>query len=135
MTGHQGHPGTGLSARGEKGGRVELESLVRGIGISDVNVVNAFDVATLEATIKRCVASNEPSVVISRGACQLAVRAKNTPYQVDADLCVGCFDCMDLGCPALFISGDVVRIDAEACVGCGVCAQVCLQDVIAKVES
>jgi indolepyruvate ferredoxin oxidoreductase, alpha subunit len=135
MTGHQGHPGTGLSARGEKGGRVELESLVRGIGIEDVNVVSAFDVATLEATIKRCISSNAPSVIISRGACQLAVRAKNTPYEVDADLCVGCFDCMDLGCPALFISGDVVRIDAEACSGCGVCAQVCLQDVIAKVES
>jgi indolepyruvate ferredoxin oxidoreductase alpha subunit len=135
MTGHQGHPGTGLSARGEKGGRVELESLVRGIGISDVNVVSAFDVATLEATIKRCVASNEPSVVISRGACQLAVRAKATPYQVDADLCAGCFDCMDLGCPALFISGDVVRIDAEACAGCGVCAQLCVQEAIAKVES
>jgi indolepyruvate ferredoxin oxidoreductase alpha subunit len=42
---------------------------------------------------------------------------------------------MDLGCPALFISGDVVRIDAEACAGCGVCAQLCVQEAIAKVES
>lgn len=135
MTGHQGHPGTGVSARGEKTRKVELEPLVRGIGIEDVNVVSAFDVATLESTIKRCIANSEPSVIIARGACQLAVRAKSTPYHVDADLCAGCFDCMDLGCPALFTSGDVVRIDAEACAGCGVCAQVCVQEAIAKVES
>jgi indolepyruvate ferredoxin oxidoreductase alpha subunit len=135
MTGHQGHPGTGISARGEKTRKVELESLVKGIGIEDVNVVSAFDVAILESTIKRCIANSEPSVIIARGACQLAVRAKATPYHVDADLCAGCFDCMDLGCPALFTSGDVVRIDAEACAGCGVCAQVCVQEAIAKVES
>jgi len=135
MTGHQGHPGTGVSARGGKGGKVELESLVKGIGIEDVNVVSAFDIAALEATIKRCIASDGPSVIISRGACRLAVRAKAAPYEVDADLCAGCFDCMDLGCPALFVSGDVVRIDAEACAGCGVCAQVCVQEAITKVES
>ena len=135
MTGHQGHPGTGISARGGKGGKVELESLVKGIGIEDVNVVSAFDIASLEATIKRCIASDGPSVIISRGACRLAVRAKAAPYEVDADLCAGCFDCMDLGCPALFVSGDVVRIDAEACAGCGVCAQVCVQEAITKVES
>jgi len=132
MTGHQGHPGTGISARGDKVRRVEMESLARGIGIEDVNVVNAFDVDTLEATIKRSININQPSVIISRGSCPLAVRAKATPYKVDTDLCVGCFDCMDLGCPALIIADDVVRIDVEVCAGCGVCAQVCAQEAIAK---
>jgi indolepyruvate ferredoxin oxidoreductase alpha subunit len=132
MTGHQGHPGTGISARGDKVRRVEMESLARGIGIEDVNVVSAFDVATLEATIKRSININQPSVIISRGSCPLAVRAKSVPYNVDTDLCVGCFDCMDLGCPALIIADDVVRIDVDVCGGCGVCAQVCAQEAIAK---
>ncbi|MCK4965131.1 MAG: indolepyruvate ferredoxin oxidoreductase subunit alpha, partial [Dehalococcoidia bacterium] len=38
MTGHQGHPGTGISATGATTQAVELESLVKGIGIKDVNV-------------------------------------------------------------------------------------------------
>ncbi len=104
----------------------------REIITKDVNVVSAFDVATLEATIKRCVNTDEPLVIISRGACPLAVRAKATPYKVDAELCAGCFDCMDLGCPALLISDDVVRIETDACGGCGVCAQICPQDSISK---
>jgi len=132
MTGHQGHPGTGISARGDKVRRVEIESLARGIGIEDVNVVNAFDVAALEATIKRSININQPSVIISRGSCPLAVRSKSVPYNVDTDLCAGCFDCMDLGCPALIIADDVVRIDVDVCAGCGVCAHVCAQKAIAK---
>ena len=132
MTGHQGHPGTGVSARGDKVPKVELESLARGMGIEDVNVVSAFDIAALESTIKRSIEKDEPSVVIARGNCPLAVRAKAVPYEVDADLCAGCFDCMDLGCPALLIADDVVRIDVEACGGCGVCAQICLQEAITK---
>jgi indolepyruvate ferredoxin oxidoreductase alpha subunit len=132
MTGHQWHPGSGISAKGDKVPRVEMESLARGIGVEDVNVVSAFDVATLEATIKRSININQPSVIISRGSCPLAVRAKAVPYKVDADLCVRCFDCMDLGCPAMLISDDVVKIDADACGGCGVCAQICPQDSISK---
>jgi len=43
MTGHQGHPGTGISARRTKATAVKLEKLVEGLGVKNVNVVNAFD--------------------------------------------------------------------------------------------
>lgn len=135
MTGHQGHPGTGISARGEKTTAVDIESLVKGIGIKDVNVVNAFDMKAIETTIKRCVANNAPSVIIVRGACPLATKKKGRPLAVDADACSGCLDCLKIGCPAITMSSDgLAVIDAEACGGCGVCTQVCPNDAIAEAK-
>jgi len=134
MTGHQGHPGTGISAKGEKTTSVDIESLVRGIGIKDVNVINAFDLKAIEASIKRCVANNAPSVIIVRGACPLATKKKGAPLAVDADVCSGCLDCLKIGCPAITISDNLAVIDAEACSGCGVCTQVCPNDAISGVD-
>ena len=134
MTGHQGHPGTGISARGEKTTAVDIEALVRGIGIKDVNVINAFDLNAIEATIKRCVANNAPSVIIVRGACPLATKKKGTPLAVDADACSGCLDCLKIGCPAITIVDNLAYIDAEACNGCGICAQICPNDAIAEAK-
>ena len=132
MTGHQGHPGTGISAKNIKTQAVELESLVKGCGVRDVTVVDAFDLKSIEATIKRSVANNEPSVIIVRGSCPLHTRAKSTPYKVDEDECIGCFDCLDVGCPAISILEDEAVIDSEMCIGCGVCAQVCPQGAISE---
>ncbi|MDY6912095.1 MAG: thiamine pyrophosphate-dependent enzyme, partial [Chloroflexota bacterium] len=136
MTGHQGHPGTGISVTGTKAPEVKLEKLVEGIGIKDINVISAFDLETLESTIKRCVAAKEPSVIIARGPCSLREKIKGTPLEVDADLCVDCRECLDLGCPAICLLEEQVKIDASVCVGptCGICAQVCPQDAISEMK-
>jgi indolepyruvate ferredoxin oxidoreductase alpha subunit len=49
---------------------------------------------------------------------------------------MGCLDCLDLGCPALSVSGDKALIDAAMCVGtaCGVCAQLCPQEAISEIK-
>ena len=132
MTGHQGHPGTGISARGTKTRAVRLETLVQGIGVNDVNVVNAFDLAAIESTISRCVEADEPSVVIVRGACPLHVKTSGMPFEVDCEKCDSCYACLRLGCPAISVSEDKAWIDAGLCVGsgCGICAQVCPKDAI-----
>jgi indolepyruvate ferredoxin oxidoreductase alpha subunit len=134
MTGHQGHPGTGILATGAKTRVVELESLVKGIGIKDVNVVDAFDLKAIEATIRRSVDNDEPSVIIARGPCPLSVKTTGTPFEVDTEECIGCLDCLDIGCPAIYISEDIACIDSDMCVGaaCRVCAQVCPQDAISE---
>ena len=136
MTGHQGHPGTGISATGTKTRAVVLEKLAEGIGVEDVNVVDAFDIDALESTIKRCVENDNPSVVIVRGPCPLNVRPSGTPFEVDPDECIGCFDCLELGCPAISVVDDIARIDAGVCVGtaCGICAQVCPQEAISEIK-
>jgi len=136
MTGHQGHPGTGISATGTKTQAVVLEKLAEGIGVKDVNVVDAFDMDALESTIKRCVANDEPSVIIVRGPCPLYVKPSGTPFEVDPDECAGCFDCLDLGCPAISVADDIARIDASVCVGtaCGICAQICPHEAISEIK-
>ncbi len=130
MTGHQGHPGTGISARKTKVQTVKLEELVRGIGIKDVNVVSAFDLAAIRSTINRCLEAEGPSVIIVRGACPTHKRVAGTPFKVDTENCTGCFNCLRLGCPALSIAGDKVKIDSGMCVGCSVCVQLCPKEAI-----
>ena len=132
MTGHQGHPGTGISARGEKVTTVKLEEVVKGLGVKDVHVVSAFDLKAIESALKHCLDTKEPSVIISRAPCPLSVRATAIPYKVSADECTSCYACLDLGCPAISLSDDKAVIDASTCQGCSICAQVCPQEAIAK---
>lgn len=129
MTGHQGHPGTGISARGEESRVVKLEDVVRGVGVEDLSVVNAFDLDGIEAAIKKSTDNREPSVVIVRGACALAVRTSRPSFSVDVDACISCYLCLDIGCPAISLVEGVPSI-SESCIGCGICAQVCPQEAI-----
>jgi len=134
MTGHQGHPGTGLLADGTKAPPVKLEDVARGIGVRDVNVIDAFDLATIESTIQRCVETDEPSVIISRGPCPLRARISGTPLVVDNEKCNSCYACLRIGCPAISVTGDKAVINAGICIGenCSICAQVCPQEAISE---
>jgi indolepyruvate ferredoxin oxidoreductase, alpha subunit len=134
MTGHQGHPGTGISAAKTRVRSVDLEKLVKGIGIEDVSVVSAFDLVAIKSSLKKAIKNANPSVVIIRGDCPTNVRTKKTPFKVVTDKCVNCQTCLRLGCPALRISDDAVYIDDESCTGCGVCAQICPKNCIVEVD-
>ncbi len=134
MTGHQGHPGTGVSIKGNKVPEVSLEKLCEGIGIKDINVISVYDLDALESTIKRCIGIEEPSVIIARGPCVLREKVKWNPRQVDQDICTECHDCLDAGCPAIRVIGEAVQIDPDVCVGCGLCQQICPQGAIVEVR-
>ncbi len=127
MTGHQDHPGTGRSAQGQMARAVDLEKLVRGLGVEDVKVANAFDLKALEVAIRDSVQREEPSVVIVRGPCALKARAAGPAFEVDPEKCNGCSACLRLGCPAIARREGKARIEPSQCVGpaCGVCRQVC----------
>ncbi len=127
MTGHQEHPGTGRSAQGLPARKVDLEKLVRGLGVEDVKVVDAFDLKALEAAIRDSAERDEPSVVIVRGACSVKARTSGQALVVDPAICNGCSACLRLGCPAIARRDDKASITPDLCVGpaCGVCRQVC----------
>ncbi|MHB8990969.1 MAG: thiamine pyrophosphate-dependent enzyme, partial [Chloroflexota bacterium] len=137
MTGHQEHPGTGLSAQGQPARKVDLEKLVRGLGVEDVKVVDAFDLSGVQAAIRDSVERDEPSVVIVRGACAVKARAAGEAYVVDASICNGCSACLRLGCPAIARRDGKARIEPGLCVGpaCGVCEQVCPIEAISEPAS
>jgi indolepyruvate ferredoxin oxidoreductase alpha subunit len=130
MTGHQEHPGTGISAQGEETFAVDLESLVRGIGVKDVKVIDAFNIKALRAGVRDSLARPEVSVIIVRGNCAVRVKKRANPRVVDAEKCTRCGACLRLGCAAIQTSSDgQVFIDATLCAGdiCGICEQLCPQ--------
>ena len=133
MTGHQEHPGTGISAQGKETQAVELESVVRGIGVRDVKVIDAFDLKALRAGVRDSLDRPEVSVIIVRGACAMRVRKRTNPRVVDAEKCNQCGTCLRLGCPAIQSDDGQLLIDAALCIGdaCTLCEQLCPQKAIA----
>ena len=133
MTGHQGHPGTGISARGEPAGTVELEKLVSGIGVNDIKVVDAFNLKEIRAAVRSSLASPELAVIIVRGSCALQVRRSDHPRVIDKEKCNGCGSCLLIGCPAIQSADGQFCIDTALCVGdsCAICQQLCPQRAIA----
>jgi indolepyruvate ferredoxin oxidoreductase alpha subunit len=134
MTGHQDHPGTGISAQGKETRAVKLEDLVRGTGVSDVKVVSSFNMKELRAVVKEVLESPELSVVIVRGACAVRARKRSAPRAVDTEKCNQCGVCLTLGCPAIQTEDKRVLIDVALCVGdaCTICQQICPRQAIGQ---
>jgi len=132
MTGHQEHPGTGISAQGKEATKVELEPLVRGIGVRDVSVVSAFDLKALRSSLRSALDNPELSVVIVRGACSVRVPKRGEPRAIAQEKCNQCGTCLLLGCSAIQREGEQIYIEAALCVGegCAVCQQLCPRQAI-----
>ena len=126
MTGHQQNPTTGKNLRGEPAGKVDLEALCKALGFNRVRVVDPYDLRAVEEAVTEELAAKEPSIIISRRPC---VMIKGTvhkpPISVDEDKCVGCKQCMSIGCPAIAVKDNKAHIDPTLCIGCKVCSQMC----------
>ena len=126
MTGHQQNPTTGKNLRGEPAGKVDLEALCKALGFNRVRVVDPYDLKAVEEAVTEELAVKEPSIIISRRPC---VMIKGTvhkpPISVDENKCVGCKQCMSIGCPAIAVKDKKAHIDPTLCIGCKVCSQMC----------
>jgi indolepyruvate ferredoxin oxidoreductase alpha subunit len=125
MTGHQDHPGTGVTATGERGRKVDIEAVCRAVGVERVRKVDPYDIAALEAALEEELGADEPSVIICQAVCRLVDRTPIAPSVRLEIECPGCGTCFELGCPAIDDRDGVAVIDAEVCCGCGLCVQVC----------
>jgi indolepyruvate ferredoxin oxidoreductase, alpha subunit len=135
MTGHQPHPGTGVTATGEPTVQVSIEELARALGAGMVESVDPYHLDETIESFERAKGYPGLSVIVSRRPCVIKARKggeRLRPFQV-GDECKGCKICVDFGCPAIEFENDVARINS-LCTGCGVCAAICPASAIKEVS-
>lgn len=147
MTGQQDNPGSGYKLQGEENEPMDIEKIVRAIGINHVRKINPNDLKLVKDTINWALELEEASVIITDWPCvlkktyksedvELYPKAWQTKDMVLQDKCVGCKACLRSGCPSLVFDKEnkKMHIDEATCVGCDVCLQICPYDAIVKDE-
>lgn len=141
MTGHQPHPGTGVSGMRTPSQRIFIEKVAEGCGVKYVRIVDPFKVKEASAILKEALQQSGPSVVVFRSPCVLMVVRERRRKGVKivackiSDKCTNCMACINLlGCPALVFADEKVSINEALCTACGLCASVCPYDAIECAE-
>jgi indolepyruvate ferredoxin oxidoreductase alpha subunit len=142
MTGHQNHPSTGRTLKGEETARGDFEALARAMGYEEVRTVDPLDLKELEEALTASLESNKPAVLIARSPCVFLYEERPGLYEVDLERCNACGRCFEIGCPAIMRSDEIVaktgkakaEINTILCFGCAVCEQVCARKAIHTVE-
>ncbi|NPV13664.1 indolepyruvate ferredoxin oxidoreductase subunit alpha [candidate division WOR-3 bacterium] len=130
MTGHQDHPGTGKTLKGEQTQPIDLELLCRACGVEQVIRVDPYHPQETKKTIQNLLKENKRAVVISQRACALLVGKQGDPKKVNKEKCIGCRACLALGCPAISFADNKAFIIATACTGCAMCVEICPKEAI-----
>ena len=77
MTGHQPTPLTGVTAKGEEGGKTSLEGLCKACGVNSIEVVDPFEVEKTEAILREKIEAQGVNVVISRRPCVFLIKRRS----------------------------------------------------------
>jgi indolepyruvate ferredoxin oxidoreductase alpha subunit len=139
MTGHQPHPGVDMERFGLEGyGRVNIEQVVKALGVEHVSIIKPFKVKKSIETIKEALAFQGVSVIISQEPCMLYAKSlkllTKRVFKV-TDKCKDHRDCINtIACPSFYIEDNKVKIDADTCVGCALCAQICPENAITPLK-
>lgn len=150
MTGHQPHPGTGLTGMQKKVPPLNIEEVCKGLGVKYVKTVEPFEsiaglVAEVREMVKWARENHSPAVLVSKEPCALLKaadrrRAGESPpkYYVDSEICNACKRCFNrLSCPAMYQNPETEQavIDETQCNLCGTCVSVCPQGAIKREDA
>lgn len=134
MTGQQPHLGTVPQNGGEYIRPLKLEEVLRGMGVTDITVIDAYDVKEAPKILREAFARPGFGVVISRRDCALygdRIKRKKgepiTPNAVDKKICNRYYACIrEFYCPAFHVDeGGQAFITRDLCDGCMVCTKLC----------
>ncbi len=109
--------------------KVDIEGVIRGIGIRNIFTMDPYDLPEALKTFKKALDSSELSVIISRKECALIADRKKGPeemrvFTINQDKCKLCYNCVrNFACAAFYIEGKRIEIDPDLCDGCAVCAE------------
>jgi len=141
MTGHQPHPGVDTASIGDVTTHVDIEAVVRGLGVEHVATIKPLKTRSAIKAIKEAVDYKGVSVVISKELCPLFARrvAPQTkkPFQVNQAKCTNHLDCIKkVACPAMYLDDEGrAQINTLQCIGCALCAQICPENAILPVKA
>ena len=160
MTGHQPHPGIGVTALGSSSKAIDIANVVLSCGVESVRTVEVESLAECVEAAKAAMEFRGPSAVVFKGKC-VGITKSDKRCVIDPEICTGCGFCVkQLGCPALSLPGGVVgksgedaeiagnagntgnaeNADSEKpqimdnCSGCGLCAEICPSGAIKTEE-
>ena len=133
MTGHQPNPGVAPTVLGQDCEHLDIESVVRGIGVTDVVKVKPFNLRGTLKALEDMKARSGVRVVISEEPCMLfarrtlkQVRPQVAEVATQGEEALRCLT--ELACPAFRRSGTaeapIVSVDESQCSGCMVCLQI-----------
>jgi len=131
MTGHQENPGTGKNIMGQETPMVDIESIVKAVGVKEENirVIDPYKLDETNKAVKEAYDSEGLFVIITKQPCALIKdvqrKRKELYCEVNQEKCRKCKTCLKIGCPAISFKDNVVSIDKAQCNGCTVCLQVC----------
>jgi len=139
MTGHQENPGTGKTLSGDISPIIDIEKIVKAVGVKDENVriVDPYDLSKTREAVKMAYEATEPFVIITKRPCALIKEVQKARAglrcRIDQDKCTKCKMCLSIGCPAIAFKDGVMVIDEVSCNGCTLCKQVCRFNAIERV--
>lgn len=136
MTGHQPNPTVGITGMYEPTKAIVLEDVVKGCGVTNVKVVNAFNINEFVETFKKLYNQEGVSVIIARGRCRLLTVRELSRKGIkvpkaevfDDKEAANCFELLkEFNCAAIRKAPKKkkIYIDQNLCWGCGVCLQLC----------
>lgn len=151
MTGGQNNPGMGKDIHNQDTVRIDFPKLCEALGVKKerIRTVNPYELPNVMKVLREETKIPEPSVVITNEPCVLVdAYEPRMPLTVIDEDCTGCGNCLDTGCPAIFVTRRenvikpngkekelaFVRIDENVCTGCNLCTKPCAPDCIVPIK-
>ena len=133
MTGHQPHPGTGRNMMGDIVEKVDIASVLTGIGVSKVMTVNPLNLNEAMGAVRACASLPGVKAIIFKSPC-VAITKPSGKCHIN-ETCINCGTCIrEIGCPGLIRVDGQVTIDPNLCTGCGLCSQICPVGAVKEVS-
>jgi len=133
MTGHQPHPGIGVTVLGNPSKAIDIAGVIRSCGVDFVRTVETVSLEGCIEAAKEAMEFKGPSAIVFKGKC-VGITKSGIKLTIDPESCTGCGFCVkQLGCPAIFLPpGEDKPVIQDSCSGCGLCAQICPSGAISE---
>ena len=132
MTGHQPDPGMTQEMLGDACVHLDIEAIVRGMGVAECVRVKAYNIRAVLNAFKELQGKRGVRVLLAQEPCVLYARRKLKKTQRYVAKVVnqgeGAQRCLEqLACPAFYRDNGKLAVDATLCSGCMVCLQIAPQ--------